>query len=83
MNLGEFLAEKLLIVLSAAVADDFTGFLTALHGGVKFLEDREVCLSENGSPLQGAMLGGGRAVLVHPVHAVLIDETDQALGQLL
>ena len=35
-----------------------------------------------GLPVQGAALGGGRAVGVHPVHAVLVDQADQALGQL-
>ena len=48
---------------------------------VEFLEDRRNGLLEFRFPVEGAALGGNGAVGVHPVHAVFVDEPDEALGQ--
>ena len=50
---------------------------------VQLVKDRLDRLAEFVAPIQRAALGGGGAVGIHPVHAVLAHQADQALGQLL
>jgi hypothetical protein len=50
---------------------------------VQFLEHGQNRLLELRLPVQRTALGRGGAVGIHPVHAVLVHEADEALGQLL
>ena len=59
------------------------GLGLALDGLVELVEDRQDGLLEAGLPVERAALGGGGAVGVHPVHAVLVHEADEALGEFL
>ena len=80
VELGEHL---LLVVGAAGVADDLLGLLHRLDALVELLEDGKRGLLELGPPLKGAVLGSLRAVAVHPVHAVLVNEADEGLRELL
>ena len=80
---GQFFAQLLLVIGFAAGGQDALAFLAALDALVEFLEDGQDGLFETRFPVQGAALGGGGAVGVHPVHAVFIDQADEALGEFL
>ena len=80
VELGEHL---LLVVGAAGVANDFLGLLHRLDALVELLEDRERSLLELRPPLESTVLGSLRAVAVHPVHAVLVNEADEGLRELL
>ena len=78
---GEFLGELGRVVFGAASLDDVRGFISGGDAGVKRFKHRQGGFLESRFPVERAALGGLRAVGIHPVHAVLIHEADEALGQ--
>ena len=77
----KLLGHEFLVVGAAGVADDFARFLHLLRRLVELLEDGLGRLAEVRPPLERAVLRGLRAVRVHPVHAVLVDEAGERLGE--
>ena len=78
------LGVELLPVVGGVVhRKDDPRLLPGVDALVELVEDRGDGLPEGALPVEGAPLGGGAAVGVHPVHAVFRDEPDEALGQLL
>ena len=75
--------ELLAVVLLAVVLEGSLGLGAVVDSVVQLVEDGLQGRLEAGSPVNGTAAGGGRAGLVHPVHAVGTDEGVQALGSLL
>jgi hypothetical protein len=59
------------------------GLLASLDGVIELAEDGLQGVLEAAAPIDGAAAGGGRACLVHPVHAIGTDQRVQALRGLL
>src|SRR5688572_8150349 len=59
-----------------------TCFISIGHTLVKIIEDRRNCIAELILPIERAALRSRGTICVHPVHAVLTDETDQGLREL-
>src|SRR5690606_10853190 len=76
-DLTQFLLELFAVV---GLTTAFNGALCFLSRGdtlVEFLEHRKGCRLETFLPIECAALGSGRAVGVHPVHAVFCDQRHQ------
>src|SRR5260370_4790692 len=67
----EFLFQLLAIILSAIGFEDAPSLLPGGYFFVELLEHRPGRIPKTLDPVQSAPLGRGRAVRIHPVHAVL------------
>jgi hypothetical protein len=71
------------VVRLGVVVEGALGLLAGLDGVVQVVEDGLEGVLELRAPVDGTAAGGGRAGLVHPVHAVGTDERVEGLGSLL
>lgn len=71
------------VVRLGVVVEGALGLLAGLDGVVQVVKDGLEGVLELGAPVDGTATGGGRAGLVHPVHAVGTDERVERLGRLL
>ena len=70
INLLELLGKVLAVRGTAVEFQRFTSFSAVLDTLVELLEDGEVRLFEDGSPIERSATGSGRASIVHVVHTV-------------
>ena len=57
------------------------GFNAGHNPFVEFVKKRGHSITKLRPPVQGASLGGGTAVRIHPIHAVFSHKANQALGK--
>ena len=74
---GEFFGDLLRIILGATNFNDAFGFCTGGNALVEFFEYRQRSFLEVRFPVKRAALVGGAAILIHPVHAVFIHQTNK------
>ena len=78
----QFCGQANFIVLGTADFQHTLGFRFRFDRFVEVIEYRQRGFFELRSPVERAALCGGGAVREHPVHAVFVNEANQALGEL-